>query len=198
MGWGVGTTMVIVHLRASTLFGGPEKLMLGLALGLPEDDRSVFVSFKEGGRGQDFLTAVRRHGFEAHELKHDTPHLRATIRELAGLLRDLGADVVCSHGYKADLLGLLAARRVGVPIVSVSHGWTGESLKVRLYEALDRASLCRMDRVVCVSEGQAAKVRRAGVSGARIVVIPNAIQTDRFETVDPTYRPRLRQLFAEA
>src|SRR4051794_25416956 len=147
--------MVIVHLRASTLFGGPERQMLGLALCLPAGHRSVFVAFDEGGRGQEFLAEVRRHAFEARTLVHDTPHLRAAVRELASLLRSLGADVVCSHGYKADLLGLPAAHRASLPIVAVARGWTGESPKVRIYEALDRVFLRRMDRVACVSQGQA-------------------------------------------
>ena len=29
-------------------------------------------------------------------------------------------------------------RAVGIPVISISHGWTGATWKVRLYEALDR------------------------------------------------------------
>ena len=54
----------------------------------------------------------------------------------------------------------LAARRTGVPVVAVSRGWTGENLKIRLYETLDRLHLRFMDHVVAVSDGQAEKVRR--------------------------------------
>src|SRR5262249_41852201 len=59
----------------------------------------------------------------------------------------------------------------------------------------DRFNLRWMDRVVCVSEGQAAKVRRAGAPAGRVVVIRNAIRAERFDDPDPVYRERLLGLF---
>jgi glycosyltransferase involved in cell wall biosynthesis len=187
--------MVIVHLTASTFYGGPERQMLGLAQALAPAHRTVFVSFREGGRCEKFLDQVRRHGFRAVALAKDTPFFRAAVRELTALLRDLGADVLCCHAYKANLLGRVAARRAGIPVVAVSRGWTAESWKVRFYEALDRLALRWMDRVICVSAGQAEKVRCAGVPEERIVVIRNAIDTRRFHHPDSQYREKLRVFF---
>jgi glycosyltransferase involved in cell wall biosynthesis len=144
-----------------------------------------------------FVRQAQSRGFEAAALEHDTPHLRAASRELAISLRRAGADILLCNGYKASLVGRIAARRVAVPVIAISRGWTSESWKVRLYEALDRINLRWMDRVVCVSEGQAAKVRRARVPENRIVVIRNAIRADRFETPDPAFRERLLALFAD-
>ncbi|HZT80929.1 MAG TPA: glycosyltransferase [Gemmataceae bacterium] len=188
---------VVAHLTASTLYGGPERQMLGLGHALAGDCRSLFLSFAEGGRSRAFVEEARRQGFEADALAHDTPHLRGAVEELAHRLREAGADLLCCHGYKADLLGRVAARRCQVPAIAVSRGWTGECRRVRLYEALDRLHLRWMDRVVCVSEGQARKVRRAGVRPERIVVIRNAIRTDRFDRPDPGFAERLCGLFAE-
>jgi glycosyltransferase involved in cell wall biosynthesis len=187
--------VVVVHLTSSTFFGGPERQMLGLARGLAREHRTVFLSFAEGRRCDAFLSEARRQGFEAASLAHDTPHLGLALRELFERLRGLGAGVLCCHGYKADLLGRPAARRVRIPAVAVSRGWTGETAKVRAYDALDRLHLRWMDRVVCVSEGQAAKVRRAGVPTGRLVVIPNAIDAGRFDRPDPAARGELLGLF---
>jgi glycosyltransferase involved in cell wall biosynthesis len=189
--------MNIVHLTASALYGGPERQMLGLGAALAGECRSVFLSFAEGGRCRAFLDEAREQGFEAAALEHDTPHLRAAARELAGHLRRTEADVLLCNGYKAGLVGRVAARREGVPVVAVSRGWTAENWKVRVYEALDRINLRWMDRVVCVSEGQAAKVRRAGVAPDRVAVIRNAIRADRFDDPDPAYRDRLLALFGD-
>jgi glycosyltransferase involved in cell wall biosynthesis len=93
------------------------------------------------------------------------------------------------------LAGLPAARRANVPVIAMSHGWTAETWKVRVYEAVDRACLRRMDRVVCVSEGQAEKVRRAGVRGERVAVIRNAVQAERFDDPDPADRRVLEGMF---
>jgi glycosyltransferase involved in cell wall biosynthesis len=187
--------MIVAHLTASTFFGGPERQMLGLARQLWPGIRSVFVSFSEGGLCRAFLEEASRQGFVAQALNRDTPWLRAAVRELACLLDRLGVDVLCCHGYKADLIGRVAARRHGIPVVAVSRGWTAQNLKVRLYEALDRINLRWMDRVICVSEGQARKVRRAGVDPARVTVIRNSIDVARFADPDLRYLRWLHEWF---
>jgi glycosyltransferase involved in cell wall biosynthesis len=187
--------MLIAHLRASAAFGGPERQMLGLAGALSAEHRTAFLLFPEKERYRPFLEAITREGFEGCVLTHDTPWVRAAVRELAERLRELGADVLCCHGYKANLLGRAAARRAGVPVVAVARGWTGENFKVRLYERLDRLTLARMDRVVCVSEGEAGKVRQAGVAAERVVVIRNAIRAERFARPAAGGRALLQGLF---
>ena len=186
--------MRIVHLTASTFFGGPERQMLGLAGALPTEFTTSFLSFSEGGRCRPFLTAARASGFDAAELNHDTPRFAAATWELTAFLRGNFADVVITHGYKSNLLGRPAARRAGIPIISVSRGWTGENLKVRCYEALDRVHLRLMDRVVCVSSGQAQRVRWAGVRAENVHVIRNAAPLAAFTKRDPAIRDRVHEL----
>jgi glycosyltransferase involved in cell wall biosynthesis len=190
--------MRIAHLTASTFFGGPERQMLGLAQSLSASQvESVFLSFSEKGRCRSFLSRVRTAGFEGVEIEHDTPRLWAATRAVTEHLARVQPDVLFCHGYKASLLGRIAARRCGIPVVAVSRGWTHESWKVRLYEALDRWHLRWMDRVVAVSEGQAAKVRRCGVKADRIRVIHNAVDPERFADPDPNYQIKLRRFFRE-
>ena len=189
--------MLIVHLTASRFFGGPERQMLDLGKALPPEIRSAFISCSETGLCRTFLKKVRQDGFEAIALRHDTPRLLAALRELVGVLRRPGANVLCCHEYKSNLLGLLAARRLHIPVISVSRGWTGECLRVRLYEGLDRRVLRWMDKVVCVSEAQAQKVRRAGVCDNKVTVIRNAVRPERFDNPDVAYRGQLLQMFPE-
>src|SRR5262245_21982885 len=187
--------MVVVQLMASPFFGGPERQMLGLALSLPREYQTVFLSFAERGLSRPLLERARQSGFEAVPLEENSPRFRRAAREVAGHLRRLGADVLCCSGYKPDVIGWLAARQAGVPVVSVAHGWTAATLKVRLYEALDRLILRWMDCTVCVSQGQAAKVRRAGVPPEKMVLIRNAIRAETYTKADAAYGPLLRSLF---
>ena len=188
-------TMRIVHLMASPFYGGPERQMLGLARHLPSRYESVFVSFAEGGRCAPFIDQVCRHGFEAHVLEHNAPRMRQATNEVARLLRKLDADVLCCSGYKPDILGWWAARQVGIPAVSVSHGWTSATWKVRVNETCDRMVIRWMDAVVCVSKAQAAKVRRAGVPKAQIAIIHNAVADEAFAPAEPQYAAQLRTGF---
>jgi glycosyltransferase involved in cell wall biosynthesis len=188
--------VTIVQLAASPFVGGPERQMLGLAANLPTDYRTVFLSFAEGGRCRAILDAARAQGHEAHALRANAPHHWRAATEIAEHLGRVRADVLCCNGYKPDIIGRLAARRSGVPVISISHGWTGATWKVRLNEALDRFLLNRMDAVVCVSEAQAARVRQCGVSPEKIAVIRNAVDRRLFADPDPRRRDELEGRFA--
>jgi len=107
--------------------------MLGLAHSLAAAQvESVFLSFAEKGRCRSFLGRVRHAGFEAAAIEHDTPWLWAATRDVTAHLANLQPDVLFCHGYKADLLGRIAAHRCHIPAVAVSRGWTQESWKVRI------------------------------------------------------------------
>jgi glycosyltransferase involved in cell wall biosynthesis len=186
--------MHVVHLTASTFFGGPERQMLGLAQHL--DCASSFVSYPEGGRCEAFLDEVRKAGFPATSLVNDTPHMGKTLAELSDYLQQVKASVLLCHTFKPNVLGRMAARRVGIPVVVVSRGWTAENWKVRAYETVDRVNLRFVDHVVAVSDGQAAKVRKAGVPGSRLSVIHNAARLKAFATPQPEARERLFSQFA--
>jgi glycosyltransferase involved in cell wall biosynthesis len=171
--------------------------MLGLALALPDHVQTSFISFPEGGRCQAFLSEVRAHGFPAFTINADFPRVFSGVRELGSLLKGTACDALLCHGYKANILGRLAARGLGIPAIAVSRGWTGESGRVKVYEWLDRRHLRFMDHVVCVSDGQAAKVTNwCGVPGSRLSVIRNSARLAAFERRDPAARHRLLSFFA--
>jgi glycosyltransferase involved in cell wall biosynthesis len=189
--------VTVVQLLASPFLGGVERQLLGLATSLPAHYRTAFLTFAERGLATPFVNEARRLGFETVVLKSNAPRFFRCVAEIADELRRLRADVLCCSGYKSDLLGWRAARRVGAPVVGIAHGWTAHTLKVRLYETLDRWVLKRMDAVACVSEGQAVKVRRAGVCPERAPVIRNAIRAEAFGRAEPANREMLLNLFPE-
>ena len=187
--------MNIVHLTASTFYGGPERQILGLSHALADEDKTTVLTFSEDGRCRFFLAEAKRQEVEATAVAHDTPRLREAVADVTAHVERCKADVLLCHGYKADLLGRLAARRAGVPVVSVSRGWTAESWRIRLYEAIDRVHLRWMDQIVCVSEAQAQKARRTGAPRQRVRVIHNAVDPERFYDLDALYRAKMLRYF---
>jgi glycosyltransferase involved in cell wall biosynthesis len=190
--------MHVVHLTDSPFFGGPERQMVGLAVSLPGDIDTSFLCFRDRATCRPFLEQLTRAGVDARMLEHSNPNFLQIVKETRDEIRAKRADLLICHGYKADVLGLFAGRWAGVPVISVSRGWTAHTRKVRLNEGLDRRFLRWMDAVVCVSEGQAEKVRRSGVRSDRVFVIRNAIDSDRFAEPHPESRQILRNMFASA
>ncbi len=187
--------MHVVHLMASPFYGGPERQMLGLAQHLPPSTKSTFLCFAERGKAQAFIDQARTAGFDTITLESNFPRIFRCISEISSHLKNIHADILTCSGYKPDILGCFAARKVGIPSLSVSHGWTGATWKVRLYEYVDKMVLNWMDSVVAVSKAQELKIRRAGVSEAKVVTIRNAVGKDAFVEPDATLRQQLIDLF---
>src|SRR2546429_548043 len=67
-----------------------------------------------------------------------------------------------------------AARRLGIPVVTTVHGYTGGSWRNRLYERLQRRAFRRFDAVVAVSQRLADSLTHDGVPRDRVHLIRNA------------------------
>ncbi|MGC2638745.1 MAG: glycosyltransferase [Acidobacteriaceae bacterium] len=164
----------ILHLIASNFIGGPEKQILHHALDLQgSEDQIVIGSFRDQPQSPEILREAERHGLETFCLSGGV-RLRP-IAELSALLRRGETDLLCTHGYKANVVGHFAAPPAGVAHVPMVRGWTAETWQVSLYERLERRILARSRWVGCVSARQAEEL--AHIRGKRPApfVIRNAM-----------------------
>ena len=90
------------------------------------------------------------------------------------------------HGYKADIYGYFAGRKLEVPIVSTCHLWTRQTTAIRIYEFLDTLILRGFDAVVAVSDMIANEARNAGIAPGKITTIDNGIDLSPFSKAAPT------------
>lgn len=97
------------------------------------------------------------------------------VRRFAALCRERRVAVWHGHDYKSNLLGLLVRRRHPMRLVTTVHGWVRFTRRTPLYYAVDRWSMRRYDRIVCVSDDLHDRCLAAGVPPDRVVTIENAI-----------------------
>ncbi|MFF4606752.1 glycosyltransferase [Streptomyces sp. NPDC001339] len=121
--------------------------------------------------------------------------LRALPR-LAALIRAGGYDLVHTHLYRACVYGRIAARMAGVRAVVATEHSLGDAVLegrrlTRGVRALYRATERLGTTTVAVSDTVAARLRRWGVPGQRIHVVPNGIEAHRFG-FDPAARAVIR------
>jgi len=188
--------MNVAHLLASPFYGGPERQAVGLCSHLPGEIKTSFFSYAEGGKATMFLTKAKEAGFPAFSLRQNWPHVLQCCRELVSVLREHQIDVLCTHGYKPDILGVIAGRAAGIPTISFAHGWTSATWKVRANEWMDKRSMRWFDRVIGVSEKQSDRVRRSGVAKERVVTIHNAIALSDLKPRTDADRVVLESLFS--
>ncbi len=163
------------HLIAPAPFGGAETVVENLAAGRHGTGRSTGALLLGADEEHLLAAQLRAAGVETHCIRTGSRAYAAQAAAVRAQLRN--GDVLHTHGYQADVVGWLAARR-GTPrprvaLVATNHGYAGGSLKNRLYEWIDRQVLRHVDTVIAVSEGNAAKLKARGHRGSPVVVVPN-------------------------
>lgn len=171
--------VTIMHLRASNFVGGPEKQILEHFARLDTAQfRPVLGTFVVPGASDPLGDEARKRGFNTVQFTSLSPLNPGAILHVVRTIRQKNVAILCTHGYKPNILGFFAAKLCGVPAIAISRGWTWESPKIRFYEALDRFFLRYVNHVVAVSGGQQEKIIACGVPHKRVSVIHNAINLD--------------------
>ena len=118
--------MRILHLIDSGGVYGAERILVYLAREQQRQGHAAIIgSISRPGTGRRRSRRWRPPGdYSGADPRCSPPHPcgRASI---AGAVRALHADVVHSHGYKANILLGPLPRRIRGPMTTTLHGWTG-------------------------------------------------------------------------
>jgi glycosyltransferase involved in cell wall biosynthesis len=169
--------MRILQLISSGGFYGAESVLLNLANELKRSEHECVLGVFENTQNPNTEVARRAQesGLRTALIPCRGQVDRQAVQAIRSLVQDEKVDLVHTHGYKADMYGYLATRRLGLPLVATCHSWVGQSLSMRLYARLDRVALRHFDCVAAVSEKVAGQLLAGGLKPSRVAKIPNGI-----------------------
>lgn len=104
------------------------------------------------------------------------------LRSLSQLLAQQRPQIVQTFLFHANIVGLWAARRAGVPHV-VTSVRVADPRPWRMW--LERWGTARADRIVCVSQNVAEHCLRYGFPNEKLTVIPNGVDLTRLSCIQP-------------
>jgi glycosyltransferase involved in cell wall biosynthesis len=108
----------------------------------------------------------------------------SAVRQLRKFIVEEGIHILHTHGYKTDIIGLLAVQGTGCRIVSTPHGWsTKAGLKVQIYEILDRLAFLFVDAVTPLSKDLFDHLKAFPRMSRRIHLILNGVDLDEVRSV---------------
>jgi glycosyltransferase involved in cell wall biosynthesis len=187
--------IVIAHVITGLGVGGAEKQLaqMVLAMGLPAARHVVFSLTTVGETGRQLLDAgidVRAIG-----LSSGRPDPTAVLR-LRAALREVAPDVVQTWLYHGDLIGGIAARTVGLPVVwnvRMSAMAAQETKRHTRAAARVSALLSRVvpHAIVCNSQSAVDDHAALGFDRKRMSIISNGVDSQRFHR-DESARRALR------
>ena len=173
------TPKKVMHLIATNFYGGPEKQIVEHLKRLNNGRyQGTLASFLEGGDPNETLEQAEIARLRKFGIPMSSRFDIRALWNLIQVLRHEKIDLLCTHGYKSTVMGWWAGRRVGIPVVAFSRGYTAENPKVAFYEWLDRRFLKRVNGIIFVSEGQRKRLESFGIRGRRSWVVRNAVAAD--------------------
>lgn len=179
--------MKVLQFICSTGFYGAERWVLALSKHLPDSVSSELVVTLEPGTEE--LELVKQ--FKAIGKTHHIPmqgrfDLRA-VSKLADLIQEQDIDIIHTHGYKSDILGVMAARKAGIPCVVTPHGFENAAdLKLRFFIWLGCQSMRFAGKVVPLSKQLMSDVEKFNISSDKLVYIQNGVDLSEVEAVRQT------------
>ena len=125
-------TINVLQFITPTGFYGAERWILALDNNLdPEKVKSDLVVTTEKDWQPEIIKHFNAGKCQAFEIEMNTRLSLSAIRALVKLIKQRDIDIIHTHGYKSDIMGLIAARISGIKSVSTPHGF-GEPSDVKL------------------------------------------------------------------
>jgi glycosyltransferase involved in cell wall biosynthesis len=182
--------MRILQLISSGGYYGAENMLVNLVHQLRSRGFDIVVGVFENthrpGKANALQDELKTRNISVEMIPCEGKIDLSTISSIRSCVEKHAIDVVHSHGYKADIYGYFALRKLSTPIVATCHNWPSKSLHMRLYSLADRILLRKFDKVAAVSDKVAGLLRRCGVPTAKVEVIDNGIDIDKFADRKPT------------
>lgn len=174
----------IMHLISSGGLFGAEKVMLSLASNMNWDGvKSRVVAVKNCRNIHlEVIDEARKRNIPNGVIESKGRLDLKSISQLVNIIKQNNISLVHSHNYKADFIGLLAAKIARIPIVATNHLWNGGDIRVKLYEFLDGIILgCFADKIIAVSNSIKKDMLKRGIPDSKIEVIFNGIEAEKSE-----------------
>ncbi len=183
--------MKILQFICSTGFYGAERWVLALSKHMPSNVTSeLAVTLEPGTEDLELVKQFKPIGKTHHVPMHGRFDVGA-VKKLAALIKDNNIDIIHTHGYKSDILGVMAAKKAGIPCVVTPHGFENAAdFKLRLFIWAGCQAMRFADKVVPLSKQLLADVKKFNVVEHKLAYIQNGVDLSEVEAVRITKKPK--------
>ncbi len=174
----------VLQFICPTGFYGAERWILALAKHLDPNKIRCDLAVTAEDNNQDLKIShqYKALGLDAYKIPMANKFDLAAISKLAELISEKQIDIIHTHGYKSDIIGVLAARKAGIPCVVTPHGFeNAKDLKLRLFIWLGCQAMRYAAKVVPLSQQLKEDCQRMGVSADKTMYIQNGVDLSEVE-----------------
>lgn len=127
---------------------------------------------------------IRTLGFPTHIIPMQGKFDPWAIKELVKLIKAQNIDIIHTHGYKSDLIGLIAAKIAGIKIIATPHGFENSNdKKLQFYIKLGLVALKFCNSIAPLSNDIQQELLNNYISPDRIRLIYNGVDLEEIEAI---------------
>lgn len=165
----------VLHLINGEHFSGAERVQDLLAQALPEFGYEVgFVCLKAKK-----FPEVRNSRTPLFELEMKSKFDFKCYKRLVEMVEDNDYQIIHAHTPRTLMIGSMAAKKIGCPLVYHVHSPVGRDsnrgLMNQMNTWMEKFSLRRVDRMICVSNSLAGYMQELGHSPDKLRVVANGV-----------------------
>lgn len=180
----------IAQVISSGGFYGAEQIALQLSISLKNKNYDTLNIVIDSPGAQQFKDKAASKNQETIIIPANK-NILAIKKNLRNIILDRKIDIVHSHGYKSNILCFLATINTSTKKIATCHAWISDSLKLKLYEFIDKKILRYFDYVVVVSQALFDDVSNSGLNNNRLALFKNGVD---FPPKDVSFDPfKVRQ-----
>jgi glycosyltransferase involved in cell wall biosynthesis len=176
----------ILQFICSTGFYGAERWILALCKNTPADvaKYSLAVTLEDGSHDLELVKQFKILCGDTVELPMSHRFDLGVVTKLADYIKTHKVDILHTHGYKSDIIGILAAKKAKIPVVVTPHGFeNAEDFKLRAFIWAGCQSMRFADHVVPLSPQLMQDVQQFGVKPPKLVYIQNGVDLSEVDEV---------------
>jgi len=181
----------VLQFICPTGFYGAERWILALAKHLDPQkiDCELAVTMEPGQKKLELVSEYNKLGLASHIVPMQNKFDLSAVSKLAALIKANNIDIIHTHGYKSDIIGVLAARKAGIKSVVTPHGFeNAKDIKLRIFIWLGCQAMKYGTKVVPLSQQLLSDVLRMGVN--KTLYIQNGVDLSEVEATIAPVRPQ--------
>lgn len=175
----------VLQFICPTGFYGAERWILALARHLDSDriQCSLAITLESESQDLEIVKQYRKLQLgEAYEIPMSNRFDFSVINRLVELIKREKIDIIHSHGYKSDILGVIAARKAGIKCIVTPHGFeNARDLKLQIFIWLGCKAMTYADIVAPLSPQLMQDSRKTGVREDKLHYIQNGVDLSEVE-----------------
>ena len=174
----------VLQFICSTGFYGAERWILALCKNTHKADceYSLAVTDEQNSKDLELVKHFKRDCGDAIALPMSNKFDFSIVGKLAKHILENNIDIIHTHGYKSDILGVLAAKKAGIPVVITPHGFENAAdFKLRTFIWLGCQSMRFANAVVPLSPALMQDVKGFGVQADKLHYIQNGVDLSEVE-----------------